>query len=200
MTTNPEELYLEIVRMGHPLLRDTADPIPSTAFGTPALRAFTERLLYTMMYAEGVGLAAPQVAEGLRCFAYYVPADREPELDEEEGMLVQPTVLINPQFKPLSSHKADGWEGCLSIPGLRGIVPRFTHIEVEALDVEGNVLRFEAEDFHARVIQHEYDHLDGVLFLDRMEHMKSLAFEEEWMIHTLGVPEDEIYGDFEEED
>lgn len=193
MERNPLEL-LEIIRMGHPVLRDTASAVPSSAFGTPALRTFADQLIQTMDYAEGVGLAAPQVAESLRCFAYFVPTDREEGFEEEEGYIVPPTVLFNPQFKPLSSHKAEGWEGCLSIPEIRGLVPRYTHIEVEALDVEGNPVRFQAEDFHARVIQHEYDHLDGVLFLDRMEHMKSLAFEEEWMVYTLG------YDDLEEEE
>lgn len=199
MHTNPEEMLMEVVRMGHPLLRETADAISATAFGTPALRAFADQLIYTMMWAEGVGLAAPQVAESLRCFAYFVPSDREPEADEDEEMVIKPTVLINPQFKPLSSHKEEGWEGCLSIPGIRGLVPRYTHIEVEALDVEGNVLRFEAEDFHARVIQHEYDHLDGILFFDRMKNMKSLAYEEEWMQYTLGMDLADIYEEEEEE-
>lgn len=189
-----KETLLEIVRMGHPTLRDSADSIPATSFGTPALRLFGDQLIQTMMAADGVGLAAPQVAEGLRCFAYFVPQERQdPDgiIEEEETFLVPPTVLVNPQFKPLSSHKAEGWEGCLSIPGLRGLVPRYTHIEVEAVDVEGKPIRFEAEDFHARVIQHEYDHLDGILFLDRMKHMKSLAFEEEWVRYTLGYDDED---------
>lgn len=199
--TERDIALLKIINMGHPTLRLAADSIPPTAFGTPELHEFSARLIATMIDAEGVGLAAPQVGESLRAFAYYVPSDREypdgieEDFGDEEELLVPPTVLINPQFKPLSNHKVEDWEGCLSIPGIRGLVPRYTHIKVEAVDPDGNPIHFEAEDFHARVIQHEYDHLDGVLFLDRMEHMRSLAFEEEWAQYVLGYDLDEIGAD-----
>ncbi len=181
---------LEIIRMGHPVLREIADPVPSSALGTPALREFGQALIRTMMSAQGVGLAAPQVAKGWRCFAYYVPVDDE---GSDDVSVFEPKVLINPQLKPIGSIMEIGWEGCLSIPAIRGEVPRHFSLEVTALDVDGNTLHFQADEFHARVLQHEYDHLDGVLFLDRMESMDSLAFEEEWVRYTLGheYPDDE---------
>lgn len=188
---NAEEI-LEIVRMGHPVLREVAEPVPQSALGTPALREFGDALISTMMAAQGVGLAAPQVARGWRCFAYYVPSDEE----DDGATVLRPKVLINPEIRPVGQVMETGWEGCLSIPAIRGQVPRHFSLEVTALDVEGRPLCFQADDFHARVIQHEYDHLDGVLFLDRMESMESLAFEKEWIRYTLGYdvaddPEDE---------
>lgn len=178
---------LEIIRMGHPILRQVADSVPRSALGTPKLRAFGQSLIDTMMVAEGVGLAAPQVAKGWRCFAYYVPSEDE----EDDVTELSPRVLVNPIIKPVGQEIEVGWEGCLSIPAIRGEVPRHFALEVSALDVDGKPLHFEAQGFHARVIQHEYDHLDGILFLDRMESMKSLCFEREWVKYVLGYDEEE---------
>lgn len=183
---------LEIIRMGHPILRQVAEPVPRSMLGTPKLRSFGQALISTMQAAEGVGLAAPQVAKGWRCFAYYVPSD------EEEGVTeMAPQVLINPTIKPVGSELEVGWEGCLSIPSIRGEVPRHVTLEVSALDMEGRPLLFLADGFHARVIQHEYDHLDGILFLDRMESMKSLCFEKEWAQYVLGYDAEDEQEDLE---
>ena len=163
----------EIVRMGHPALRERATEVAADRFGTRFLRDLGRDLVRTMHEGSGVGLAAPQIAVPLRVFAYYLPEeDASPELP--------PRVLVNPRLTLHGAADDPGWEGCLSIPGLRGLVPRHARLRVDALDVDGRELAFDAEGFHARVIQHEHDHLDGMLFLDRMPTMTDLFFEEEW--------------------
>jgi peptide deformylase len=163
----------EIVRMGHPVLRERAAEVAAERFGTRFLRDLGRDLIRTMHEGSGVGLAAPQIAVPLRVIAYYLPAeDATPELP--------PRVLVNPRLTLLGERDEPGWEGCLSIPGLRGLVPRYARLRVDAFDVDGDPIAFEAEGFHARVIQHEVDHLDGILFLDRMPTMAELFFEEEW--------------------
>jgi peptide deformylase len=163
----------EIVRLGHPVLRQRAPEVPPERFGTRFLRDLERDLLRTMFEDSGVGLAAPQIAAGVRAFAYYVPGDD----DEDE---VPPRVIFNPVLTFEGEPTEMGWEGCLSIPGLRGKVPRYRKVTVEAQDVDGQPVRIDAEGFHARVIQHEHDHLDGIMFVDRMPSMDSLSFEEEW--------------------
>jgi len=163
----------EIVRLGHPVLRQRAEEIPRERFGTRFLRDLERDLLRTMFEDAGVGLAAPQIAAPVRAFAYYVPG--EDDLDE-----VPPRVVFNPVLTLAGEATEMGWEGCLSIPGLRGKVPRHARLHVSGRDVDGAPLEFDAEGFHARVIQHEHDHLDGIVFLDRMTDMSSLSFEEEW--------------------
>jgi peptide deformylase len=162
-----------IVRLGHPALRHRAEPVPAERFGTRFLRDLGRDLVRTMFEDNGVGLAAPQIAVGVRALAYYVPG----EGDHDE---VPARVLVNPVLTLLGEPTELGWEGCLSIPGLRGLVSRHPAIRVAAVDPDGTPLEFEAEGFHARVIQHEVDHLDGVMFVDRMHDMASLTFEEEW--------------------
>jgi peptide deformylase len=137
-----------------------------------------------MLEEHGVGLAAPQVAEGLRLFTYWVPAS-----DDEAG--VEPVVLVNPEIRPVGDEAEEGWEGCLSIPGLRGLVPRYRRIKVKARSIEGEPVSLTADSFHARVIQHEYDHLDGIVFLDRMRSTESLAFEPEWERYVLDAADAE---------
>jgi len=161
-----------IVRLGHPVLRERAAEVGENRFGTRMLRDLGRDLTRTMHEGNGVGLAAPQIAVPLRAFAYYLPGDGANELP--------PRVLVNPKLTLLGEPSELGWEGCLSIPGLRGLVLRYGLLRVEARDVEGAPLSFEANGFHARVIQHEYDHLDGIMFVDRMKDMVSLSFEEEW--------------------
>jgi peptide deformylase len=118
------------------------------------------------------------VAEGIRLFAYWMPeSDDHPE--------IAPNILVNPEIRAIGEEIDEGWEGCLSIPELRGLVPRARRIKVKARDIEGNPVSSTADGFHARVIQHEYDHLDGVVFLDRMTSTLSLAFEPEWAHYTL---------------
>jgi len=159
--------------MGNPVLRERAQDVPHDRFGTRFLRDLGRDLLRTMFEDNGAGLAAPQVGSSVRVFAYYIPG----EGDRDQ---VAPRVLVNPVLTLVGEPTELGWEGCLSVPGLRGMVPRHPTVKVSAFDTDGNELTFEAEGFHARVIQHEYDHLDGVIFLDRMTDMSSLMFEEEW--------------------
>jgi peptide deformylase len=164
---------LEIVRLGHPALRTIAEPVPESWFDSGRLHQMGEDLIHTMIEEQGVGLAAPQVAEPLRLFAYWVPGSDE--ADE-----LAPTVVVNPEIRPVGDDRVEGWEGCLSIPGLRGVVPRFERIKVKGRAVTGEPVSLTADGFHARVIQHEHDHLDGIVFLDRMTSTLSLAFEDEW--------------------
>lgn len=172
-----------IIRLGHPALRQRAVEVPPERFGTRFLRDLGRDLVRTMFEDSGVGLAAPQIAVGVRAFAYYVPGQG----DRDE---VPPRVLVNPALTLLGEPTEMGWEGCLSIPGLRGLVPRHPAIRVEALDPDGTPLLFEATGFHARVIQHEHDHLDGIMFVDRMRELGSLMFEEEWeqYVHDRELP------------
>ena len=163
---------LDVIRLGHPVLRDVAEPVPEAWFGNGRLHQLAESLVRTMHDRQGVGLAAPQVGESKRLFAYWVPgSDGDP--------VVPPTVLVNPEIRPVGCDLEEGWEGCLSIPGIRGRVPRYRRVKVKATTIEGETISLTADDFHARVIQHEFDHLDGIVFLDRMDSMRSLAFEEE---------------------
>lgn len=174
----------EVIRLGHPLLRRVAEPVPEEWFGSSRLHQLAVDLVRTMTEEQGVGLAAPQVAEPLRLFAYWSPGD-------DEAPEVPPTVLVNPEVRPVGDDLVAGWEGCLSIPGLRGVVPRFLRLKVKARDVEGEPVSLTADGFHARVIQHEHDHLDGVVFLDRMPSMASLAFEPEWERYVLASDDDD---------
>jgi peptide deformylase len=167
----------EVIRLGHPILRTVADPVPEEWFSSGRLQELASGLVQTMLAEDGVGLAAPQVAEPLRLFAYWVP--------DSGGEGVRPTVLINPSIRVVGDEIEEGWEGCLSIPGLRGVVPRASRIKVKARSVEGEELSLTADSFQARVIQHEYDHLDGIVFLDRMTSTRSLAFEQEWETYVL---------------
>lgn len=169
---------LEIVRLGHPVLRSPAEEVPEDWFGSGRLVDLGLAMVRTMIEEQGVGLAAPQVADGLRLFTYWVPEDDEhPE--------IAPTILVNPEVRAIGTEEEEGWEGCLSIPGLRGLVPRFRRIKVKARTVDGDPVSLTADGFHARVIQHENDHLDGVVFLDRMTSTQSLAFEPEWERYVL---------------
>ncbi|MGD1146657.1 MAG: peptide deformylase [Thermoanaerobaculaceae bacterium] len=174
MTDRPlDGRHRTIVRLGDPVLRERALEVPADRFGTRFLRDLGRDLVRTMFEDNGVGLAAPQIAVSVRVFAYFVPG----EGDQDE---VPPRVLVNPTLTLVGEAIEAGWEGCLSVPGLRGVVNRYPLVKVIAFDTDGKQLAFQAEGFHARVIQHEYDHLDGVVFLDRMKGMDSLTFEEEW--------------------
>ncbi|MGD9253998.1 MAG: peptide deformylase [Holophagae bacterium] len=169
---------LEVVRLGHPILRTVAEEVPEDWFGSGRLADLGQALIRTMIEEEGVGLAAPQVAESLRLFTYWVPeSDEHPE--------IEPTILVNPDVRAIGDEIEEGWEGCLSIPELRGLVPRALRVKVKGRDIEGRSVSLTANGFHARVIQHEYDHLDGVVFLDRMTNTQSLAFEPEWARYTI---------------
>ena len=162
---------LKVARMGHPVLRTPARPLAQAEIDTPAVQRLIDDMFETMREHQGIGLAAPQVHEGLRLFVAGVD-------DREAGM--PPVVLINPVVEPVGSATEEDWEGCLSIPDLRGRVPRAADVRVTACDRFGTRVSMTASGFPARVIQHETDHLDGVLFLDRMTSLESLTFLREY--------------------
>jgi peptide deformylase len=168
-------VILKVARIGHPVVRTRAEDVPAERIRSRHFQRLVDDMVETMHEYDGVGLAAPQVHVGLRLAVIEVSGD-----DERAREAVPLTVLVNPKIKPLGKEVVPGWEGCLSIPDLRGVVPRFPRLELRALDRQGKPFRVEAEDFFARVIQHECDHLDGSVYLDRMKDMTSLSFLEEW--------------------
>jgi peptide deformylase len=163
---------LKVARMGHPVLRERARPVDKSQLRDPLLQKLIDDMIDTMHEYHGVGLAAPQIHEGLRLFVAL--------LDDDPGSDSEAVVVINPEITPNADDKVDGWEGCLSIPDIRGMVPRYTDITVKALDRHGRNVELVLKGFPARVAQHETDHLDGVLFFDRMASMQSLTFLEEY--------------------
>ena len=166
----------KIARMGHPVLRQIARPVADPT--APEIKALISDMIETMKDADGAGLAAPQVYESVRLVVFHAPPDRsESENAAEETAPL--TVLINPEIEILGDHVAEGWEGCLSVPGLRGLVPRYTHLRYSGVDQEGRLIEREASGFHARVVQHECDHLDGLLYPQRMTDLSQLLFESE---------------------
>ena len=169
---------LKIARMGHPILRRPAQPVEDPT--APEVRRLVADMLETMEDAGGTGLAAPQVHVPLRLVLFFVSGDRSARDGEAEDFDVPLTVLINPKLEPLDEEKVDGIEACLSLPGLAGRVPRFRAIRYSGLDLEGNRIEREAEGFHARVVQHECDHLDGVLYPQRMTDLSTLTFTTEF--------------------
>jgi peptide deformylase len=171
---------LKIARIGHPVVRTAAKPVPKDAFANPAFQKLIDDMRETMYEYVGVGVAAPQIHESLRLAVIEVPGS-----DDRSEAEVPFTVLANPVITPLGDELENGWEGCLSVPDLRGVVPRFKRLRLEALDREGKPFTAEATDFFARVIQHECDHLDGHVYLDRMADMKSLTFIKEFEDHVL---------------
>jgi len=163
---------LKVAHLGHPILRQVAEPVSPEAIGAPEIQRLIDDMFETMDDHDGAGLAAPQVHVSRRIAIYGV--DANPRYPDAEAVPL--TVLINPQLTPLGEEQEEDWEGCLSVPDLRGKVPRFTRVRVEAYGRDGKRLRFEARDFHARVVQHECDHLDGKVYLDRMRSMETLSF------------------------
>jgi peptide deformylase len=161
---------LKVARMGHPALRHPARAVDRAEIRDPRFQKFLDDMIATMHEYNGVGLAAPQVHEGLRIFVAML----------DGGADAQASVIINPVVTPADDRLIEGWEGCLSIPDVRGRVPRSPKIVVKALDRQGRALEIDAEDFPARVIQHETDHLDGILFLDRMKSLASLSYLDEY--------------------
>lgn len=160
----------EILKMGDARLLRVARPV--TEFGTPALRELVADMFETMRAAQGAGLAAPQIGVDLRLVIFgYERITRYPDAPP-----VPPTVLLNPVIEVLGSEVEEGWEGCLSVPGLRGVVPRAARIRYRGFDIEGQPIEREAEGFHARVVQHECDHLDGVLYPMRVKDFSRFGF------------------------
>lgn len=166
---------LKIARMGHPVLRQVAEPVADPT--APPVHALIRNMIETMQDADGAGLAAPQVHVPRRVVIFHVPEERAG--DTEDSAPTPLTVLINPEIEPLGDETKLGWEGCLSLPGLIGAVRRFTRIRYSGLAPDGSRIEREAEDFHARVVQHECDHLDGMLYPQRMTDMSLLLFQEE---------------------
>jgi peptide deformylase len=163
---------LKVARMGHPVLRQRARPLEPADLRQPLTQKLIDDMIETMHEYHGVGLAAPQIHEGVRLFVALLDEDPEPETDA--------IALINPEIVPASQTKEEGWEGCLSIPDIRGMVPRFTEVTVKGLDRKGKRLELRLKKFAARVAQHEADHLDGILFFDRMTSPQSLTFLDEY--------------------
>jgi peptide deformylase len=163
----------DVLRMGHPVLRERAKPIEQ--FGTPELRALLEDMKETMAAKNGAGLAAPQIGVSQRVVIFGV--DHNPRYPDAEP--VPFTVLVNPKLVMLTRDVEEDWEGCLSVPGMRGVVPRYTKLRYSGFDVEGNPIERVAEGFHARVVQHECDHLDGILYPQRMTDLTRFGFNEE---------------------
>ena len=162
----------EILKMGDPRLLRIAAPV--TAFDTPELDALIADMFETMQHANGEGLAAPQIGEDLQLVIFGF----EQNVRYPDAPAVPQTVLCNPVIEPLSNETDMGWEGCLSVPGLRGSVPRYTRIRYRGYDPKGQLIEREAEGFHARVVQHECDHLIGRLYPTRMRDMTQFGFTE----------------------
>ena len=170
---------LKVARMGHPILRAKALPIPPDQIVTAPVQRLIDDMFETMREYSGIGLAAPQVHSGLRVF---VAGLREGDVGQavpDDGEMPF-MALINPELTMVGEATDEGWEGCLSIPDIRGLVPRAPSVRVQAFDRTGKRVTFTASGLPARVIQHENDHLDGVLFFDRMRSLESLAFLEEY--------------------
>ena len=163
----------EILKMGNPILLKEAEQVRE--LDTPELHELIKDMMDTMIAAEGAGLAALQIGESIQLVIFGIEKnERYPEAEE-----VPFTVLINPIIKPLTEDKEDDWEGCLSLPGMRGVVPRYKAINYKGFDQYGNKIDRDVEGFHARVVQHECDHLLGILYPMRIENMKLFGFHDE---------------------
>ena len=164
-----------ILRLGHPCLRQVAAPV--TEFATPTLKALVADMLDTMRANDGAGLAAIQIGVLLRVVVFEVELGVNPRYPGAGAVPL--TVLVNPEIEPFGDERESGWEGCLSVPGLRGLVPRYTRLRYRAFDELGQPIDRTVEGFHARVVQHECDHLDGILYPQRIEDMTAFGFQDE---------------------
>lgn len=165
---------LKVAILGNPVLRAAAEPVKNIQ--APEIQRLIDDLIETMREYRGIGLAAPQVHRSLQIAVIEEEADPRSSKSASRPL----TVLINPRITPVTDQMVEDWEGCLSIPDLRGKVPRFREIEVQAHDRRGRPLHLKASDFFARVIQHEVDHLVGILFLDRMKGFETLTYLDEY--------------------
>ena len=174
----------KVARMGHPVLREPARPLSAADIRSPEIQRLIDDMFDTMAEYQGIGLAAPQVYEGVRIFV----AGNDPDLPigaMTDDALMPRFALINPELSPIGRAVEADWEGCLSIPDIRGQVPRARDISVRGFDRTGTRVEFSASGFSARVIQHETDHLNGVLFFDRMRSFETLTFLEEYQRYWL---------------
>lgn len=176
-----------ILRMGDARLLRVSAPVRE--FGTAELRALLEDMFDTMRAANGAGLAAPQIGVPLRVviFGSADPAARNPRYPDADP--IPQTVLVNPVLQPLGDEMEEGWEGCLSVPGLRGVVPRYRRLRYAGFDAEGNPIDRTVEGFHARVVQHEVDHLDGILYPMRVRDFTRFGFTDVLFPDLAAVPE-----------
>lgn len=177
---------LKIAKMGHPVLRRRAAEVPDPT--APEIRRLVEDMIETMEDADGAGLAAPQVHVPLRVVIFHVPPERDADAVEPVPL----TVLVNPLVEPLTEERVRGWEGCLSVPGMVGAVPRFTRVRYRGVSADGTAIDRVAEGFHARVAQHECDHLDGILYPQRMDDLSMLMFRDQLRYHGAGAAEEEL--------
>lgn len=176
-----------VLRLGDPRLLQTASEV--SRFNNPELDALIEDMFDTMAAEEGAGLAAPQIGIGLRVVIFGFESNpRYPDNNP-----VPKTILINPKITPLNDTKEDGWEGCLSVPHMRGVVSRFSHIRYTGFDASGSTIDVTAEGFHARVVQHECDHLDGIIYTQRLVDPLKFGFTDELLnsgqLHSSACPE-----------
>ena len=176
---------LKVARLGHPVLRKVAAPVPVSEIGSADTQRLSDDMIETMREYNGAGLAAPQVHVLKQICVIEVHGNpRYPD-----APAIPLTILINPVVTPLTDEMENGWEGCLSVPDMRGIVPRFGAVRLEARDREGNPVDVVAKEFFARVIQHETDHLNGIVYVDRMRDLSTLTHLAEWNKYWLGVQE-----------
>lgn len=175
---------LKVARLGHPILRQKSRPVEPERIGSPEIQRLIDNMYETMAEYGGVGLAAPQVHEPLQLF---ITAEI-PDPDDPDEIVAPPRVMINTELAYQTEEEIAFWEGCLSIPDFRGLVPRIRRIGARGYDREGRRFDFEEEDFPAVVIQHELDHTHGTVFLDRMRDMSSLSYISEFDKYHAGEP------------
>jgi peptide deformylase len=176
---------LKVARLGHPVLRQPAQPVTIDALRSGEIQRLIDDMIETMREYDGAGLAATQVHRLEQIAVIEVQANpRYPHAPR-----IPLTVVVNPSVTPLTEEMDDDWEGCLSVPDMRGMVPRYTAVRLECLDRSGQRMDVVAKDFFARVIQHETDHLNGLVYLDRMRTLATLSHIAEWQKHWLGIPE-----------
>jgi peptide deformylase len=176
---------LKVARLGHPVLREKALPVPVDEIRSAGIQRLIDDMVETMREYDGAGLAANQVHQTLQIAV--IEVDGNPRYPDAAGIPL--TVVINPVVTPLTEEMEEGWEGCLSVPDMRGMVPRVTAVRLQCYDRQGNPVDLVAKDFFARVIQHETDHLKGIVYLDRMSDLATLSHIAEWNKHWLGIRE-----------
>ncbi|MBI2527010.1 MAG: peptide deformylase [Candidatus Rokubacteria bacterium] len=176
---------LKVARLGHPVLRQAAAPVAVKDIRSPEIQRLIGDMVETMREYNGAGLAAPQVHAPVQICVIEVNSNpRYPDADS-----IPLTVLVNPKVTPLTEETEEGWEGCLSVPDMRGMVPRYTAVRLEAHDRDGGPIDVVAKEFFARVIQHETDHLNGIVYLDRMKDLSTLSHLAEWNKYWTGNDE-----------
>ena len=176
---------LKVARLGHPVLRQPAQPVPVADIRSAEVQRLIDDMVETMREYDGAGLAANQVHTLLQIAV--IEVETNPRYPEAQAIPL--TVVVNPVVTPLTDEREDGWEGCLSVPDMRGVVSRHTAVRLECYDREANPVSLVAKDFFARVIQHETDHLNGIVYVDRMRDLRTLSHIAEWNKHWLGITE-----------